>query len=187
MRRVAKTNLPPQRARPALRQAGFTLIEVLVAALLLSIGLVGLAGLQGASLMNNQSSFMRSQVTALAYDLADRMRANVPGANANAYNPANAAVVSACKTTAGCTQQQLAQNDLAEWNAAITTYLPMSAGWVCIDSTPDDGTYDGVTVVPQCDGNGTQFTIKIWWDDDRDGAINLTAVNTERFSITYQL
>ena len=72
VRRVANKNLPPQTARPALRQAGFTLIEVLVAALLLSIGLVGLAGLQGASLMNNQRSFMRSQVTALAYDLADR-------------------------------------------------------------------------------------------------------------------
>jgi len=166
------------------RQAGFTLIEVLVSALLLSIGLVGLAGLQAAALLNNQSPFMRSQVTALAYDLADRMRANVPGANANAYVPANAAFVAACTSTAGCTAQQLAQNDLAEWNAEINAYLPMGQGWVCIDSTPRDGTS---ALDPQCDGVGTQFTIKIWWDDNRDGAINLTLVNTERFTITYQL
>jgi type IV pilus assembly protein PilV len=168
----------------AQRQAGFTLVEVLVAALLLSIGLVGLAGLQAAALMNNQSSFMRSQVMALGYDLADRMRSNVPGADANAYDPVNAAFVGACTTTAGCTPQQLAQNDLAEWNAEITDYLPMGQGWVCIDSTPDDGSS---AADPQCDGVGTQFTIKIWWDDNRDGVINMTLVNSERFSITYQL
>lgn len=127
---------------------------------------------------------MRSQVTALAYDLADRMRSNVPGANANAYDPATAAAVAACSTTTGCTTQQLAQNDLAEWNAEINAYLPMGQGWVCIDSTPNDGSS---ALDPQCDGVGTQFTVKIWWDDNRDGVINLTLLNTERFSITYQL
>lgn len=166
------------------RQSGFTLVEVLVAALLLSIGLVGLAGLQAASLVNNQSSFMRSQVTILAYDLADRMRANIVASNANAYDPANPATVATCKSTVGCTPLQLAQNDLAEWNAAITTYLPMGQGWVCIDSTPNDG---ATAANPQCDGIGTQFTVKIWWDDDRDGVINMTDVNTERLTITYQL
>ncbi len=166
------------------RQTGFTLIEVLVAALLLSIGLVGLAGLQGASLMSNQSSFMRSQVTALAYDLADRMRANVQGANANRYNPSTAKAIGACTTTTGCTVRQLARNDLAEWNTAISAYLPIGQGWVCIDSTPDDGTS---TADPQCDGAGTNFAIKIWWDDNRDGAINLTAANMERFAMTFQL
>ena len=127
---------------------------------------------------------MRSQVTALAYDLADRMRANIPGSNANAYNPANAAATSSCATQTGCSPQQLAQNDIAEWNAAISTYLPMGQGWVCLDSTPNDGTS---ALNPQCDGAGTQFTIKIWWDDNRDGVINLTNVNTERFSIAYRL
>lgn len=166
------------------RQSGFTLVEVLVAALLLSIGLVGLAGLQAAALANNQSSFMRSQVTALAYDLADRMRANVVGANANGYDPSAFAVVPTCKSNAGCTPAQLAQNDIAEWNTAIGTYLPMGQGWVCIDSTPNDGT---TAANPQCDGTGTQFTVKIWWDDNRDGAINVTAANTERLTITYQL
>lgn len=184
MKRPANFLLRRQAPCSAQRQAGFTLVEVLVSALLLSIGLVGLAGLQAAALMNNQSSFMRSQVTALAYDLADRMRANVPGANANAYDPATAAFVGTCTTTVGCTAQQLAQNDLAEWNAEINAYLPMGQGWVCIDSTPDDGTS---AANPQCDGNGTQYTIKIWWDDNRDGTINMTVINTERFSITYQL
>ena len=102
----------------------------------------------------------------------------------NAYAPANAAVAISCTTTAGCSPQQMAQNDIAEWNAAITTYLPLGQGWVCLDSTPNDGTS---AAAPQCDGAGTQFTIKIWWDDDRDGVINLTAANMERLTITYQL
>lgn len=184
MRPGHHTSLSRLAMRTVRRQSGFTLVEVLVAALLLSIGLVGLAGLQAASLANNQSSFMRSQVTALAYDLADRMRANVAGSIANSYAPANSALTAACTTTAGCSNQQMAQNDIAEWNAAISSYLPMGQGWVCIDSTPNDGSS---AANPQCDGAGTQFTIKIWWDDNRDGAINLTVANMERFMISYQL
>ncbi|MCX7101946.1 MAG: type IV pilus modification protein PilV, partial [Methylobacter sp.] len=60
--------------------AGFTLIEVLIAMLVLAVGLLGLAGLQATSLKSNQSAYNRSQATQLAYDLADRMRANVAGA-----------------------------------------------------------------------------------------------------------
>ena len=168
------------------RQSGFTLIEVLVAVIVLSIGLVGVAGLQVVSLQNNQSAFMRSQASALAYDLADRMRANVPGANANMYDPTAKAATAGCKSTTGCTTQQMAQNDLYEWDAAIATYLPDGEGFVCIDSTPDDGTGAGDA---QCDGTGTLFAIKIWWDDNRDGTITVdnTPANPERLAITIQL
>ncbi len=169
---------------PRRKQGGFTLIEVLVSALVLSIGLVGVAGLQAFSLKNNQSSFMRSQATSLAYDLADRMRANVASATANMYAPAAATVEVSCKTTAGCSPQQMARHDLAEWNAAIAMYLPMGEGFVCIDSTPFDGSG---AANPACDGLGTQFAVKVWWDDDRDGAISVTAANTERVAINFQL
>jgi len=166
------------------RQSGFTLTEVLVAVLVLSIGLVGVAGLQAVSLQNNQSAFMRSQASALAYDLADRMRSNVPSALGGLYDPTAAGMASGCSSTSGCTPQDMAENDLAEWNATIATYLPMGQGFVCIDSTPDDGTGSGDA---QCDGAGTLFAVKIWWDDDRDGTINTTATNTERLAIVFQL
>ena len=58
------------------RISGFTLLEVLVALVILSIGLLGLAGLQAASLRYNHSSYLRSQATLIAYDIVDRMRAN---------------------------------------------------------------------------------------------------------------
>lgn len=165
-------------------QAGFSLIEVMVATLVLAIGLIGLAGLQAASMRQNQSAVMRSQVSAMVYDLADRMRANVPGAANNFYDQAMAGAVEGCGITSGCSPQQIAQNDLAEWNAVITATLPMGRGFVCVDSTPNDGTsFDD----PQCDGNGTQTSIKIWWDDDRDGVITVTEQITERFVISFQL
>jgi type IV pilus assembly protein PilV len=166
------------------QQSGFTLIEVLVSVLVLSIGLVGVAALQGVSLKNTQSAFMRSQATALAYDLADRMRANVIAARTGLYDPGTAATVTGCKSTTGCTAQDMAKHDLAEWNAAIATYLPMGQGFVCVDSTPNDGTS---AASPACDGSGTQLTVKIWWDDNRDGAINMTATNTERLAIMAEL
>ncbi len=165
-------------------QSGFTLIEVLVSSLILAIGLVGVAGLQALSLKNNQSAYMRSQANALAYGLADRMRSNVVAANAGSYDPAAAATRKSCTTAIGCSAQQLAQNDLSEWLTALAANLPMGEGFVCIDSTPNDG--DGVGN-PQCDGAGTQFSVKVWWDDNRDGAVTVTAANTERMAINFQL
>lgn len=180
----ADTGIRPMPEATANQQAGFTLIEVLVSALILAIGLVGVAGLQAVSLKNNQSTFMRSQVTALAYDLADRMRANVPAANAGSYDPGVAALNGGCNSVSGCSRSELAAHDLAEWSAAISTYLPSGQGFVCVDSTPDDGTGPGD---PQCDGTGSNFAVKIWWDDDRDGATTVTATNNERLAIAFQL
>lgn len=167
-----------------LAQSGFTLIEVLVSMLILSIGLIGVAALQGVSLKNTQSAFMRTQASALAYDLADRMRANLASADSNLYDPGTAAIVTGCRSTTGCTPLDLAKNDLAEWNAALATYLPMGQGFVCVDSTPNDG---ASAASPACDGNGTQHAVKIWWDENRDGTLNMTATNTERLAIMVEL
>lgn len=158
------------------RQSGFTLIEILVTVIILAIGLLGLGSLQVNALRNDHSAFMRTQATMLAYDIADRMRANLPAVAAGFYNPANAATVGSCNTTAGCTGQQMAQNDLQEWLASIGTYLPAGTAWVCLDSTPNDGTGPGAAA---CDGAGTTLAIKVWWDDERDGTTHLFATSLQ--------
>ena len=59
-------------------QRGVTLLEVLISIVVLSVGLLGYAGLQTVSMKNNTSAFQRSQATMLTYDIVDRMRANKP-------------------------------------------------------------------------------------------------------------
>ncbi len=147
--------------------AGFTLIEVLIAVVILAGGLLGLAALQATTLRNNQSAYFRSLATQLAYDISDRMRSNRAGVIAGVYNDA-AASNDNCEVNT-CTPAQMAGYDMARWHgAAGLGQLPGGAGVVCIDSSPLD-VPDATPAANGCDGVGNDYAIKIWWDDDRSG------------------
>lgn len=150
-------------------QNGFTLLEVLIAVVVLSIGLLGLANLQATSLRLNQQALMRSQEAHLAYDMIDRMRANMPGVIAGAYDLPTLPTASDtnCTTNTGCTPAAMAAQDYFEWNAAIMATLSGGDGIVCLDSTPQDG---ADSANPDCDNTGNMFAVKLWWDNDRDPA-----------------
>jgi type IV pilus assembly protein PilV len=157
------------RAQRAL-QSGFTMLEVLISIIVISFGLLGVAGLQAFALKNNQSASLRLAATTLASDMIDRMKTNVEGVQNGNYNRPNVAdyvtAVPSCLTTAGCTPQQLAQNDLNEWAQRVAAALPSGRGIVCLDSTPNDGGADFSD--PRCDNTGTSiYVVKIWWLDDR--------------------
>src|SRR3990167_4605539 len=113
----AETNMLAHGSRS---QKGFSLIEVLVALLVLSIGLLGLAALQTTSLQFNTGSYFRTQATFLAYDILDRMRANsaaVADSDGNGYDqPVSSMVVSGvnCHAT-NCTSAELALYDVRSW------------------------------------------------------------------------
>jgi type IV pilus assembly protein PilV len=130
-------------------QRGFSMIEVLIAVLVLSIGLIGLASLQGVSLQFNNSAYLRSQATNLAYDMADRVRANRGVALAGgAYNLA----VGDATPAPG----PLPATDLNEWRTALLNSLPAGTGEVEVDPVKNN------------------LTIVVCWDDSRgagaDGA-----------------
>jgi len=166
-------------SRTAGRTRGFTMLEVLVSILIVSIGMLGLAGLQAAALKNGQSAYYRSLATQLAYDMSDRMRGNINGVLGNSYNRTGintdyATAVAACTTTAGCVAADLARNDAFEWQQLIQTLLPGGEGIICIDSLPNDGTSglnhgcDGV--LPPNPNERPMHAVKIWWLDDRSAA-----------------
>jgi type IV pilus assembly protein PilV len=171
----------------AVPQGGFTLLEILVAIVVLSIGLLGLASLQAVGLRTNQSAYLRSQATLLAEDMADRMRANNVAVQANAYDLPVANLSANCRTAAGCSANEMAQNDYAEWTATLAGVFPNGEGVVCIDSTPNDGAGAGN---PACDGtavvaNNPVYTIKVWWDDyDREQD---AGTRRQRFVMSVQL
>lgn len=107
------------------RQSGMTLIEALVALLVLSIGLLGVAALQMSSLRNTHAAHMRSQATALASDITDRMRANRTVALTGAYNIAIGATLTAPAT--------LAEVDLFTWKNSLAATFPAGDGSVAVD------------------------------------------------------
>ncbi len=173
---------------------GFTLVEVLVSILVLGIGLLGLAGLQTTGLKSNHSANLRTQATLLAYDMADRVRANKAGFDGGFYHKPAAADKNCVwhgNAPADCTVQELAEHDAKEWQDALAQELPQGVGIVCRDSTPaDGGDADGDgTVDPGddnengCDGNGTLYAVKIWWVDGFDDNGNPLI---KRFTTTFQ-
>ncbi len=114
------------------RSRGVTLIEVLVSLLILSLGLLGVAGLQTSSLRGNQTAYFRSQATAAASDIIDRMRANPQGVANGQYNAVDSASLPSdpnCIDT-GCDATKLAAHDIIDWATNTLAPLPSGAGTV---------------------------------------------------------
>lgn len=109
----------------ARRQRGVGLIEILIAVLLLSIGLLGLASLQMLSLQHSSSAALRSEAVGQSYDLLDRMRANRAQAIGGRYNLAFGDAPTA---------SDLAAADLASWKAALDATLPDGDGQVFVEA-----------------------------------------------------
>lgn len=165
-----------RRGKRPRRERGFTLLEVLVAVLVLSLGVLGLGQLQVVLTRSIHDGFLQEQAVALVYDMADRMRANEVGVNAGNYDSADGANYQApadnnCTQGAGapsdCTAAEMAAHDRFEWNQALAQILPAGAGAVCTDSDPSDAT--------ACDGAGAVYTISATWNE-RDGNTRTYAV-----------
>jgi len=89
------------------RNSGFTLIEVLITILVVSIGLLGLAGLQINGLRANMGSETRSIATHLANDIAERMHANPLGVDASQYANIDSDNIKVDADASGCTDDNV--------------------------------------------------------------------------------
>jgi len=129
-------------------QHGFSLVEVLIALAILSIGLLGLAALQTVSLKVGHDSYQRTQATMLAYDMVDRMRANPVGYAAAKYdnilantNPGTSDCVSVT-----CTTDEIADYDIRTWHTILAAILSLREGTIS--------------------GSGATRTITISWSEN---------------------
>lgn len=160
---------PGRKNSTAFGQSGFTMIEALVALLVLSIGLLGLAGLQTTGLRFNHSAYLRSQATTLAYAMIDRMRANRGTANAGTYNLSFGSTLSGATACSGasatCDANTLAAYERQDWLAQVQAILPVS---------------DGSIVTGVGAGGRPIATITIRWDDSRGAeGLQVFATSTE--------
>jgi len=120
------------------RQRGVGLIEVLIALLVLSIGLLGLAALQTQALKFNQGAFLRTHATTLAYDALDRMRANRETATATTnYVVAVGDKKGGAKDCEvnNCTGVEMAGYDLKQWKEALAARLPNGDGTISVSGS----------------------------------------------------
>lgn len=158
---------------------GFTLIEVLVALIVTSIGLLGLAALQANGLRDNHGAYLRTQASYIASDIAERMRANLGATVAGNYEvdaTAPTAPTFNCIGTftgtaiAGqCTPDELAQADLFSWYSNLagrTGTQPVAAMLPAGDAEIECS--DDPCI------RGSVHTITVRWDGNRSGATGRT-------------
>lgn len=107
------------------RAAGMTLVEVLVTLVIISVGLLGVAALQLATVRNNYDSFVRTQAATLAGDILDRMRANRSRVADYEID---------LDDEASETASTPAQIDLLRWRNTLAEQLPRGVGAVAFDA-----------------------------------------------------
>ncbi len=136
---------------------GFSMLEMMIALLVLSIGLIGLASLQARGQQFNHAAYVRTQAAFLAYDIMDRMRSNSDSLsdNGNADDGGYVLKKGECPDTLdcggeSCTPTDMVRYDLAQWCNSLASTLPLGQGEIKWNKT--DGLY----------------TVDIYWVEDRD-------------------
>lgn len=124
------------------KASGYTLIEVLIAVLILSIGLLSLAFTQANSMRYTHSAYLRSQATLLSGDILDSIRTNRMNAESGAYDITIGTPASGTGT--------IALNDLNTWKSNLAARLPQGDGAITHDAA-----------------NG-EFTVTVQWKDRDD-------------------
>ena len=103
-------------------QSGFSLVEVMVTALVLGIGLIGMAALQSKAIQYNHGAYVRSQANILAYDIGERMRLNADKARVGSYDTGFKG--------ASPSGSDIVSQDVAAWKKQLKDLLPRGEGAV---------------------------------------------------------
>lgn len=177
-----------------IQSSGFSMLEVLVALLIMSFGLIGLAGLLVFSVKVNHGAYQRTQATAIAESMANRMRANVRGVWSGAYLGAypRAGSASACTGGATCNFSAVAARDGAVWSQELNNFLAQpqatiacvrNSAWsntlAAVANKPTDPPYDGLCTITL---NWAESTL----NTGSPGAAPSSAPATQTFAWVFQ-
>lgn len=143
------------------QQSGLTLLEVLIAILIIAFGLLGVASIQITGIKNNQSAYYRATANILAYDMLDRMRANKKGLINGSYDSAGSFLDG--KTSPG-SSSTMAEKDTQLWLTQLGNQLPSSKGKI------------------EAAANASVLRVTIQWNDSRA----IGGSNTQTLSVETQ-
>ena len=156
------------------RSSGFSLLEVLIASTVFSLGLAGLASLLLTSIIGSAQARREGIAGMAAASLAEQIRLNPAGLNRYLNPPESIPTI--CFGENQCTPEQLADYDFRLWQLELADSIQNARGLVCRDETPHDGDEeDG-----RCDGSGP-LVIKIFWYGQ--GHVDITESNHHRFTL----
>jgi len=146
---------------------GFSLIELLVAVVVMSIGVLGVAALQTVSLQQNRNALIRADASQLANDLLDRIRANPTGTYAPVAIGAAPASATNCYTQT-CSVAQMATFDISSWKCQLnSTDTDGTTFGICttlgITSSLPGGAGSVALIAP------STYAVTVQWTDDRQG------------------
>lgn len=165
-------------------QGGYSLIEVMVSVLVMALGILGMTGLQSASIKHNAHSMQRTKAAYLSYEIMDRMRANAGSTYSVALNsqPAEQECFSS-----GCTPEELMNFDIAEWKCALGKHVSSS---VCVTlSANANALLLSIEALPGGDGSISctlntgikTCTVTVHWQERGNEA---EAVKNQSFAVT---
>lgn len=137
---------------------GFSLVEVLIALIVMSVGMLGIAGLYVQSMQAGRTSMLRHHAVTLAGDIADRIRAN-PTAGA-AYAATSGANYNCVGMGTNCGVAEMAANDILLWQNQAKEFLPVMGD----GSQQVVVTYDGAAIPPT-------YQITVRWDEPTPSGI----------------
>ena len=180
-------------------QSGFNMIEVLIALVILSFGLLGIASLQVTGVRGTQSSYYRSQAVAFANEMAERMYMNPVAVRSGQYADLDSTAAcggggSVCGTEAGSSADDCSADDMAAYDllsvacgypnadgdreGGVTTALPLGNMTVlCID---EDGAADAACPA------GSRHRITVQWQDRADNTGGVFNLSTQTVTLTVQ-
>lgn len=160
-------NAWPLRSITATR--GFSLLEVLIASTMFSLGMAGLSALLLVNLGDSAQSRNSSTASSAAANLAAQIKLNPLAVDRYLNPPGNIARICVNLTgatgVAMCNPQQQADYDYSIWKEELAAQIRHSTAVVCQDSSPQDGD----RIDDQCDGAGS-IVIKIFWGGPASGA-----------------
>ncbi|MEO1201358.1 MAG: type IV pilus modification protein PilV [Pseudomonadota bacterium] len=139
------------------RSTGFSLIEVLIALVIMSVGMLGIASLYVQSMQAGRTSLLRHNAVTLASDVADRIRANPTGG----IDYTNPGADSGCVATgADCTATEMAFHDVFLWRQQAQESLPDGDVEITYDDTVTPPEYS-IAIVWNEPGQPQNYTVTI--------------------------